>query len=111
MSHIKNYILFNFFHIYEPSEVVNIVYGEDDGLSKIFIPDLSNGFFSKKSIIDTSKIVFKVVGGENIPFLFGVPDVNPFEMANGKVVFNDDIFASAFYFLTGWQELSSTKDY
>ena len=52
-----------------------------------------------------------MVGGENIPFLFGVPDVNPFEMANGKVVFNDDIFASAFYFLTGWQELSSTKDY
>jgi hypothetical protein len=110
LQSILNYVLANFFLVYEKTEQINIAFGTENGEAKIFIPDLSADFFENLKPLEVSQIVYKTFENEKLLFLFGTPDCEPFGIENGTIIFNDDIISSAFYFLSGWQEQIAPKD-
>lgn len=110
MNIYLEYVLENFYLIYEQNIDFLISYDGSNPDAKIIIPDLTNLFFEKEENLDFSKIVFKNYLDQNVPILFAAKDSQIFENIDGKIYFNDDIIASVFYFLSNWQELNAPKD-
>jgi hypothetical protein len=112
MEKIFNYILKNFEAIYkiEIGEF-NIKYGIDKE-SKIQIKTGNVNYFRSREPLDLSRVIWKDWNGEAIPFLFDSDSTaSIITQSENQVVINYDIIASAFYFLSNWQEyVSRDKD-
>jgi len=79
------------------------------GNSKLIIKMSNTDFFTTKKELHPDKVIWKTWNGKNIPFLFDENDTQIIESSEGSVKINFDIIASAFYFLSGWQEHASEK--
>ena len=105
------YIIENF-RIFYPYNELKIAYGEDGDSPLCIKNSVPDSFFRKKENIDEQKVVWKTWKDVQIPFLFersGEPDI--ITQKENQVYINYDIIASAFYFLSGWDEyLNSGKD-
>lgn len=77
-----------------------------DGTSKIQIRQGNIKFFEKQEKYDLREVKWKEWNSLFIPFLFDESDEGPIlNSSNGNIIINYDIIASAFYFLSNWQEL------
>jgi len=102
------YILDNFFTIF-PSKTINPTIGYGIGNEPIVVKNLASGYFDNKQPLSKKSIVWKTWKGISVPFIFGEENFPILTEENGQTIIHDDIFASAFYFLSGWQELTDTK--
>ena len=105
---IFSYILKNFAAIYKiETDEFNINYGIDNR-SKIQIKKGDTDYFNKKEPLNLSGVIWKEWMGEKIPFLFDSDSENIIiSNEEGNVVINYDFIASAFFFLSNWQEYTS----
>jgi len=113
MSRIFEYFLKNFFlfHRYDPAEI-DIHYGKNDKSKIQIVQEINDNFFSHKQDISPENIIWKNWKGKRIPFCFGESDKKEIlTEKNNKIIINYDIVASAFYFLSGWNEyVNPSKD-
>lgn len=102
----KNFQLF-----YDTKDVI-IDYGNNTEAKITISKAVHDEFWSKKEDIHIKSIVWKEWKGKVIPFLFEKDsDKDIISYSNSKTTINYDIVASAFYFLSGWNEYtSSSKD-
>lgn len=105
MEHKLNYIIQHFKSIYNIDHRLNIGYGSETK-TKVNICKDENDFFDSNSPIP-AKIVWRKWKEIKIPFLFAEEEREIMEHRDGQVFINYDIIASAFYFLSGWQEYNS----
>lgn len=105
------YFIRNFELYFNIAETV-ISYGDKKDGQVSIVKNVDDSFWNNKTGIDESKIVWKKWMNVNIPFLFndgGKEDV--ISKKDNRIIINYDIVASAFYFLSGWDEyVSSEKD-
>jgi peptidoglycan/xylan/chitin deacetylase (PgdA/CDA1 family) len=109
MKDILTYVLDNF-SLYYDCDTSLITYGNPAGKINIS-KDAGTEFFDENHDIDTSRIVWKSWMGKSIPFLFA--QYEPKDIISehhGQITINVDIIASAFYFLSGWNENFIPKD-
>jgi hypothetical protein len=105
-----NYVLNYFRAIYSIPDEIEIGYGNSDKKVNIYCTD--SPYFSELSVFPIYQIVWKDWGGREIPILFPGKHFAPLlEEANGKVWVNDDLLASIFFFLSGWQEYIYMKTF
>ncbi len=98
-----NYVLDYFRSVYAVPRDIEIGYGSSDKKVNIFRSDSS--YFTELSVFPISQIVWKDWAGREIPILFpGKHFAPPLEDIDGQVWVNDDLLASIFFFLSGWQE-------
>jgi len=105
------YILENFRIFYQYNDL-KIDY-DQEGKSPLLIRNsVPDSFFTEKKNIDAQKVVWKIWKDVRIPFLFDQSDDTEIISERGKRVYiNYDIIASAFYFLSGWDEyVNAGKD-
>ena len=106
-----DYVLDNFFLIYDspiPRSEIKINYG-NVGLEGVCIPNLAGDFFASRTPLNLNQISWKIIKNESIPILFSGAEQNTIYVRDNYVNIYDDIIASSFYFLTGWQEYISTE--
>ncbi len=97
------YILDYFRAVYQVPAEIMIGYGSIDQKVNIFASNTS--YFDEFSAFPLSQIVWKTWQGREIPILFpGDPEAPALEFRNGRAIIHDDLLASAFFFLSGWQE-------
>ena len=107
MSYYFDYIVQTFHTVYGNDFDLKISYG--NSVSDILIKNYSNNFFDSVDPIPKN-IVWKEWKGTKIPFLFSTDNSLPIiNYKNNTAVINYDIIGSAFYFLSGWQEIHSKK--
>ena len=105
MSYYFDYIVQTFHTVYGNDFDLKISYG--NSVSDILIKNYSNNFFDSVDPIPKN-IVWKEWKGTKIPFLFSTDNSLPIiNYKNNTAVINYDIIGSAFYFLSGWQEIHS----
>ena len=105
-----DYFLKNVQLFYEIKDL-SIGYGNED--NKIIISENApSNFWNNKTDINNNEVVWKEWKGKQIPFLFEkYTDKEIISIIDSNIIINYDIVASAFYFLSGWNELvSSSKD-
>lgn len=100
------------FHYFYATEEIHVYYGRHtDAQYPIRIkhnPE-SVEFYQSESIFNRDKVIFSKYGKEYLPFLFS-PYGPIFSNEKEAVTINKDIIASAFYFLTCWQEYADDKE-
>ena len=98
-----NYVLDYFRAVYRVPGDIEIGYGSNDKKVNIFRTD--SAYFSDLSVFPVSQIVWKDWAGREIPILFPGKHFAPLlEEKDGQIWVNDDLPASIFFFLSGWQE-------
>jgi hypothetical protein len=103
-----SYVLENFFAIFHSNDPIpTIGYGESS--FKIKVENRASLYFDKNQVLPPQTVVWKNWKGASIPFIFGIPELPIISEKGGQIIINDDIFASAFYFLSGWQEKVNEK--
>jgi peptidoglycan/xylan/chitin deacetylase (PgdA/CDA1 family) len=107
MDAILDYVLLHFFRTYrQPVQLFDIQYGHN-GTSAVQIARSGTSFF------DSSQPYPEVVcwqewKGRQVPFFFPVAGDAPLlQPRNGQILIGQDLIASAFYLLSGWQEYHS----
>ncbi|MDR1156115.1 MAG: polysaccharide deacetylase family protein [Bacteroidales bacterium] len=101
---IFSYFLRNY-RLFHDIDHVSIGYGNPDTSRIRIVKSAGNDFWNKKSDIDPQKPIWKKWKGVQIPFLFDQDDSREIiSGGEGHVSVNYDIVASAFYFLSGWNE-------
>jgi len=103
---LKNYKIF--YNI----KNVDIDYGIENNATISIVQHANSTFWSEKKDISIDNIVWKAWKGVKIPFLFTNSNAKDIiTNTDGKITINYDIIASAFYFLSGWNEyVSPEKD-
>ena len=97
------YVLAYFRDLYRIPGEIDIGYGTTDCKINIAGGDLS--YFGRLVPYPTNGMIRKEWQGKQIPFLFDASDSPPvFSINDGKAFIHYDILASAFFFLSGWQE-------
>ena len=97
---LKNY------RLYYDIDHVFISYGNLEKSQVRIVKSASDDFWNKKLDIHPQKIIRKKWKGVDIPFLFAQDDTSYIiTNADGCISINYDIVASAFYLLSGWNEL------
>lgn len=97
------YILDYFRAIYQVPSDIMIGYGSVD--QKINIYASGTSYFDEFSAFPQSQIVWKTWQDRQIPILFpGNPEAPALEFRADRAIIHDDLLASAFFFLSGWQE-------
>ncbi|MGH1364271.1 MAG: DUF7033 domain-containing protein [Calditrichia bacterium] len=97
------YILNMFKRLYRIPPEIAIGYGDEEATINI-IPCETN-YFEQLAPFDASNCVKKQWQDRELPFLFTTSDANPILTTDyNKVVIHYDILASAFFFISGWQE-------
>jgi len=113
MEKLLAYILKNY-SLNHNIEIADFDIGyETSTKNRIRIVNSSNSFFEIRKNSEKPTVVFKEWKGEMIPFLFAEnEDKEILSLSDSGVsTINYDIIGSAFYFLSGWQEIvSSEKD-
>ena len=109
-----DYFIKNFQLFYNLQDI-EIEYGNGFDKGITIRQNCEDSFWSKQADINIKNIVWKEWKGEKIPFLFEhINDENVKEIITYKediAIINYDIVASAFYFLSGWNEYTnSSKD-
>jgi len=111
MNDKLEYFLKNY-QLYYTVEDNSIQYGEGGKGNILISKHVDDAFYESKRDINPADVVWKEWKGVRIPFLFDQNDQQ--EMItekDGCVTINYDIVASAFYFLSGWNEyVNSQKD-
>jgi len=98
------YIIDYFRRLYHLPEQVTIGYG--DPATKVNIIPSKTSYFESFTPFDPSQLVMKEWKGVNLPFLFADSDTSPILQQSGEnITIPYDIIASAFFFLSGWQEI------
>src|ERR1035437_4168058 len=100
------------FELYFNTSDIKIQYGKQQDAQVSIVKNIDDSFWNNKKDIDEDKIVWKVWKNVRIPFLFSNGDKEDvLTKKDNLVIVNYDIVASAFYFLSGWNEyLSADKD-
>lgn len=103
---LKNYQLY--YHLEDKS----IKYGDEGEGTVLISQNIDHSFYKNKNDINPKDVLWKEWNGVKIPFLFDNNDhVEIITIHEGYVTINYDIVASAFYFLSGWNEyVSAQKD-
>lgn len=97
---LKNFQLF--FNIGD----VEINYGVNSEKLISIVQSIENSFWNQKKDVNLDRIIWKEWKNVKIPFLFESDDSKDIiTRSEEKVIINYDIVASAFYFLSGWNEL------
>ncbi len=78
--------------------------------SLIYIPDLSNDFFESQNLGKFPLYESKIYKDDPIIVFFPNQNFHWFEEKESKIIFHQDIISSAFYLLSGWQEIKASKD-
>ena len=98
-----SYTFRTFQSLYNSIPEIPISYGNSE--SSIQIYRVSEQRFSVERRRAQPEVVWKSWRSHKIPVLFSEsPDQPLMSLCEGKVIIHDDIFASAFYLLSGWQE-------
>ena len=98
----RQYIIDYFRKIYAiPHE---ITFGTPDSDALIRIPDLAGRFFEGQDLLNSTDIPRKNWQGQQLPVLFSGKTHAWFKVQENYLLFHDDLIASAFYWLSGWQE-------
>ena len=108
---IFNYFLHNYQLYYDIGDTA-VGYGNLEKSQVRIVKSAGDNFWNKKLDINPQKVIWKNWNGARIPFLFDWDD-SPEIITNtdGYLSINYDIVASAFYFLSGWNEwVSSCND-
>ena len=105
---LNNYLLIN------EIDHISIDYGHFGESPIRIVKSDSDDFWDKKLDIHPPKVIWKKWKDVAIPFLFDQDDTSEIiTHVNGCIQINYDIVASAFYFLSGWNEFvhSSNDEY
>ncbi|OJX91929.1 MAG: hypothetical protein BGP01_06500 [Paludibacter sp. 47-17] len=108
--------IFNFFiknfELYFDVTAIKISYGKQQDAQIIVVKSVDDAFWDDKQDIAPEKVVWKDWKNAAIPFLFDKNNKGEIITKEGsQIIINYDIVASAFYFLSGWNEyVSSSKD-
>lgn len=98
------YIIDYFRRLYRLPEKVSIGYG--DPTAKVNIIPCENSYFESFKPFDPQHLVMKEWKDVLLPFLFAGSDETPIlKQAEDSVTIQYDIVVSAFFFLSGWQEI------
>ncbi|MDD3050279.1 MAG: hypothetical protein PHR06_03965 [Candidatus Cloacimonetes bacterium] len=92
-------------------EEIHIYYGlkrETESKIQIYCDQSTFNFFKEKKQYEEKNVIMSLFGGEYIPFLFSQQG-DIFTHNKNRVKIRKDIVASAFYFLSCWQEFTSKK--
>jgi hypothetical protein len=106
------FVLKNFFLFHKPEEkATGIQYGQL-GKGKVKIKQSADEkFFGSFKDINSKDVIWKKWKSRSIPLCFDSSDEDDmFTEENGNLTINYDIIASAFYFLSGWNEFVSGKN-
>lgn len=99
------YVLDCFRSIYGVPDDVVIAYGDDPEGAPVTIRRSGTTFFDGDAPRPAPPPVWRSWHNRQIPFLFDVDDGEPvLSVSEGRAVIHYDLLASAFYFLSGWQE-------
>lgn len=100
------------FELYFSTSDIKIQYGKQQDAQVSIVKNIDDSFWNNKKDIDADKIVWKEWKNVRIPFLFNDGDKEDvLTKKDNLVIVNYDIVASAFYFLSGWNEyISADKD-
>jgi hypothetical protein len=108
-ENILKYVLDIFKSNYPDCDPYEIDYGLEKN-ARVCIKNTSGNYFLERIKLDDTKIVWKDFYGQKIPFLFSGPVKEEImTVTENKTVINFDIIASAFYFLSCWQEFTTDK--
>ncbi|QHL86125.1 hypothetical protein GU926_01140 [Nibribacter ruber] len=104
MNILFDYVLFHFRQVYHLPADLEISYGLD-GHSRIQITPTTSTFFERQQA-QPVQVFWKEWRGTNLPLFFDeATDQHWFNQnAQGQVIVQYDVIASAFYLLSGWQE-------
>lgn len=102
MNNKSKYVIDLFRRIYQVPSKIKVNYGayQPSGVAISSSGVLENAEFS----IDYQTVIWKEWVGEQIPFLFDSEDSELFTRSDFNIKVNFDVIASAFYFLSSWQE-------
>lgn len=103
------YFLENFSLYYEVDKEI-LSYGKEKKAPVSITQNATKIFWDEKKDIEISNVIWKEWNNTSIPFLFeenSAKDIITYE--NNQVIINYDIVASAFYFLSGWNEITSCR--
>jgi hypothetical protein len=92
-------------------ENIHIFYGKDAKIKyplHIYHNPEAAEFFNQRHLYPTNKVNLVKFASEYVPFLFSQPG-EIFHNTAQSIYLRKDIIASAFYFLTCWQEYAATK--
>ena len=104
-----NYILSHFRTLYEVPADLDIGYGTAD--RRVNIHDAGSQFWRQMAAYDPRDVTWHQWDGVSLPFLFcDRPDAPLLRMEGDRAFISDDLFASIFFFLSGWQEYVYMKD-
>lgn len=105
------YFIKNFELYFNIADTV-ISYGNQRDGQVSIVKCVDDSFWKNKIGIDENKIVWKKWKNVSIPFLFNDGDKEDvISKKDNQIIINYDIVASAFFFLSGWDEyVSSEKD-
>jgi len=100
------------FELYFKVDKIQIDYGITQSAQISIVKNADDSFWESKKDIDADRIVWKEWKGVRIPFLFNTGDKEDvLTKKENQIIINYDIVASAFYFLSGWNEyISADKD-
>jgi len=105
------YFLKNFQLFFNATEN-DIGYPPDRKAPVVIEQEANDSFWTSSRDIDPGSVIWKEWKGVKIPFLFGKDNTKEIVTFTGdSATINYDIVASAFYFLSGWNEIvSSARD-
>ncbi len=108
MEAMFQYVLDQFYAVYQPDQPFDIHYGLN-GTSRIQIKPSESSFFENTAPFPNSSPIYYAWQDKKIPFWFetAVKDKLVHFMADQAII-PVDIIANSFYFLSGWQEYYST---
>ncbi|MEL6820597.1 MAG: polysaccharide deacetylase family protein [Calditrichota bacterium] len=98
------YIIDYFRRLYHLSEQFSIGYG--DPTAKVNILPSRTSYFDTFTPFDANQLVMKDWKGVSLPFLFtDSTELSILQQTDNSITIQYDILASAFFFLSGWQEI------
>ena len=109
----KQFIFFlKNFRLFLDIDDVEIEYGKSEGKPVSISRKCEDSFWLESNDINRDDVVWKEWAGVKIPFLFEKENgAEIITFTDDKAAINYDIVASAFYFLSGWNEyVSSSRD-
>ena len=108
MEAIFQYVLEQFYAVYQPEQPFDIHYGLN-GTSRIQIKPSGSAFFENTAPFPNSSPIYYTWQNKKIPFWFETSiQAEIMHFTADKAIIPVDIIANSFYFLSGWQEYYST---
>jgi hypothetical protein len=109
MNRKIQYILDTFTMCYQIDSLPEIGYGTDMPGQIVIKKSTPDSLFDDQFRIDPQKVIWKEWKGKRVPFLFDNEDQEIITPKDIRIFINYDILASAFYLLSGFQELDKSK--